>query len=83
MNEKFSKAERSFYSLYSFGCHPGGFQPLLCMDIYKKFSQSIFYYGLEVCFLNKGQIIKSKFMAKRPLVFQNFHICLGVGLLPT
>ena len=56
MDEKFNRVERSLYSLYSLGCRPDGFHPLLSVDIYKKFCQSLFYYGLEVSYLNKTQL---------------------------
>ena len=46
-NAKFRKVERSHYSLYSLGCNKNGLNFFLISNIYKKFSQPIFYYGLE------------------------------------
>ena len=51
--EKFRKVERSFYSLHSFGCNNYCLNYYLISSIYKKFSQSIFYYGLETNFIRK------------------------------
>ena len=51
--EKFKKVERSFYSLYSLGCNNYGLNFHIIASIYKKFSQSIFYYGLETNYIRK------------------------------
>ena len=57
-NAKFSKVERSHYSLYSLGCNKNGLNFFLISDIYKKFSQSIFYYGLETNYIRKDCLNK-------------------------
>ena len=44
---KFRKVEKSFYSLNSVGCKPNGINYFLIAKLYKKFCQSIFFYGLE------------------------------------
>ena len=51
--EKFRKVERTFYSLYSLGCNNHGLNYHTISSIYKKFCQSIFYYGLETNFIRK------------------------------
>ena len=51
--EKFRKVERSLYSLYSLGCNNNGLNFHTIANIYKKFCQSIFYYGLETNFIRK------------------------------
>ena len=51
--ENFKKVERSFYSLYSLGCNNYGLNFHIIASIYKKFSQSIFYYGLETNYIRK------------------------------
>ena len=51
--EKSRQVERSFYSLYSLGCNNNGFNFHIIANIYKKFCQSIFYYGLEINFIRK------------------------------
>jgi hypothetical protein len=47
------KVERTFYSLYSLGCNNHGLNCHTISSIYKKFCQSIFYYGLETNFIRK------------------------------
>ena len=47
-NWKFNKVERVHYSLYSLGCNKNGLNFFWISNIYKKFSQSIFYYGLKL-----------------------------------
>jgi hypothetical protein len=56
--EKFRKVERSLYSLYSLGCNSYGLNFQTISSIYKKFCQSIFYYGLETNFIRKQCINK-------------------------
>ena len=52
-SEKFRKVERSFYSLNSLGVNSTGLNYFIISNIYKKFSQSSFYYGLETNYLRK------------------------------
>jgi hypothetical protein len=52
-SDKFKKVEKSFYSLYSLGCNSNGLNFHIISKIYKNFSQSIFYYGLETNFIGK------------------------------
>ena len=56
LKEKFKKVERSFYSLYNFGCKPTGLNPLSISDIYKTFCQSILLYGIEIFNFSNGTI---------------------------
>ena len=51
--DKFKKVERSLYTLYSLGCKANGLNYYLIANIYKKFCQSIFYYGLETNYIRK------------------------------
>ena len=50
-SDKFRKVERSFYSLNSLGVNSTGLNYFIISNIYKKFSQSSFYYGLETNYL--------------------------------
>ena len=45
--QKFRNVEKSYYSPYGIGCRPGGMNFAISANIYKKFCQSWFYYGLE------------------------------------
>ena len=56
--EKFKKVEKSFYSLSSVGCNSKGLNYFIVSNIYKKFCQSIFYYGLETNYIRKDCLKK-------------------------
>ena len=56
--EKFKKVEKSFYSLSSVGCNSKGLNYFIVSNIYKKFCQSIFYYGLETNYFRKDCLKK-------------------------
>ena len=56
LEEKMSKVEKSFYSLYGLGCKPHALNPKTISFIYKQFCQSIFKYGLENIHLNNNQL---------------------------
>ena len=51
--QKFRNVEKSYYSLYGMGCRPDGLNYYTSADIYKKFCQSSFYYGLETNYISK------------------------------
>ncbi|RMZ94773.1 hypothetical protein BpHYR1_051996, partial [Brachionus plicatilis] len=72
MNDKIiPRIERSFYSLYTFGCKPNGLSPKTISFIYKQFCQSIFRYGLEFYYLNNKMIdslnIRQNILIKRSI----------------
>jgi hypothetical protein len=52
-NGTFRKIERIHYSLYSLGWNINGLKFFLISNIYTKFSQSIFCYGLETHYIRK------------------------------
>lgn len=51
--QKFRKGECSLYSLYGFGCNDKGLAYNIIGDIYKRFCQSTFYYGLETNYISE------------------------------
>jgi hypothetical protein len=71
--EKFKKVERSYYSLYELGCRPNGLSPSVCAQIYNRYCQSIFYYGLEIAALNK-KTIKSLNIRQNILLKNSFGL---------
>ena len=54
--QKFRNVEKSYYSLYGMGCRPDGLNYYTPADIYKKFCQSSFYYGLETNYISKATL---------------------------
>jgi hypothetical protein len=53
-NQKFSKVERSMYSLRGLGCKPLHLNPFSVGYIYKQYCQSQFKYGLENTFISQS-----------------------------
>jgi hypothetical protein len=73
IEDGFRRVEKCFYSLYGLGCKAGLLNPYTIGYIYKQYCQSVFKYGLELCFLsNKTQ----KELNKR----QNILIRRAIGL---
>ena len=81
--EKFRKVERSFYSLYSLGCNNNGFNFHIIANIYKKFCQSIFYYGHETNFIRKQCLNKLRVRQNTLLknIFGLSKICRSSALM--
>ena len=50
---KISKRKKSFNSLHSLGCNKKGINYQVILKMYKKFSQSVFYYGLDTNYFRK------------------------------
>ena len=87
--QKFRNEEKSYYSLYGIGCRPDGINFEISANIYKKFCQSSFYYGLETNYiskttLNKLNIRQSIIVMKRDIssiIFRNSQRALSSYLL--
>lgn len=71
VENKMSKVERAFYSLYGIGCKPHALSHKTIAFLYKQFCQSILRYGLDNIFLNNNQIsnldIRQNILIKRAL----------------
>jgi hypothetical protein len=52
VEDGFRRVEKCFYSLYSLGCKSGLLNPYTTGYIYKQYCQSVFKYGLELCFIS-------------------------------
>ena len=69
--EKFSECERSFYSLYSYGCKPYSLNPKTIAYIYKTYCQSIFNYGLESLYMTEKELESYKTNYSYKKVYRN------------
>jgi hypothetical protein len=73
---KFRKVEKSFYSLNSVGCKPNGINYFMIAKLYKKFCQSIFFYGLETNFISKTTLnilnVRQNILVKNVLGFSKY-----------
>jgi hypothetical protein len=71
IDDKFSKTERAFYSLYSLGCKPCGLSPKTIAYVYKQYCQSIFKFGLELIFISNKNLemlnVRQNLLVKRTL----------------
>ena len=74
IDDGFRRVEKCFYSLYGLGCKSGLLNPYTIGYIYKQYCQSVFKYGLELCFIsNKNQ----KELNKRQNILIRRAIVLG------
>jgi hypothetical protein len=73
-----NKFERSFYSLHSLGCKPKGLNPFIISKTYKKFCQSIIFYGFETCYLSRSNLkafnIRQKIFIKNSIGLTKFKL---------
>ena len=76
IENKFKKVEKSFYSLYTYGCKPNGLSPFTIAFIYKQYCQSIFKYALELIFMSKKHLqmlnIRQNILIKRSIGLSKF-----------